>query len=275
MRFLLLIFFSISIYASERVIALSPSINEIIFALGKGDTIIGNTKYCTYPKEAKSISKVGGYYNVSLEKVLALNPDMIMMQSYDKKLINSLKQLGIKTMVLEFNTLDNLLNNILKIARYYNEEKRANRIINSINESLKKTKSIVKNRTIMMVISATNQLNKQIFIIGHNVYLEDIILYSGNKNAYFYGGNHQPAVNIEKIITLNPDIIVLMAPYLKHQKFSKDELINTWKTIPINASKNDMIYVIDKEYVGIPSPRVEFLINDFKEILLDVKSKSL
>lgn len=275
MRFLLLIFLSINIYASERVIALSPSINEIIFALGKGNTVIGNTKYCTYPEESKTISKVGGYYNVSLEKVLTLNPDMVMMQSYDKKLINEFKKLGIKTMVLEFNTLDNLLNNILKIAQYYQEEKLANKIINSIKKSLKETKNIIENKSIMMVISATTQLNKQIFIIGHNIYLEDIILYSRNKNAYFYGGNHQPSINIEKIIALNPDIVILMAPYLKRQTFSKKELIDTWKTIPINASKKDTIYVIDKEYVGIPSPRVKYFIDDFKEILLDAKSKQL
>lgn len=273
MKLLLLIFLSFNLFAQQRVIALSPSINEIIFALGKGNTVIGNTQYCTYPLEAKSIRKVGGYFNVSIEKVLALKPDIVMMQSYDQKLISELKKLNIKTMVMEFNTLDNLKVNIQKIAEYYNEKKAVKQILDQINIGLKSTERIVENKKIMMVISATMNLHKQIFIIGHNMYLEDIILYSGNKNAYNYVGNHQPLVNMEKIIALNPDIIILLAPYLKDKTFSKQELINKWKTIPVTASKKDTIYVIDEDYAGIPGPRVSHFIEDFKEILTDAKSK--
>lgn len=273
MRILLLIFFSLNLFASERVIALSPSINEIIFALGKGHSVVGNTKFCTYPQRAQSITKVGGYFNVSIEKVLTLKPDMVMMQSYDKKLIKELKKLHIKTMVLEFNSLESLKRSIQRIADYYDEKIMVNEILTKINKSLKSTENIIENKKIMIVISATTNLNKQIFIIGHNMYLEDIILYSGNRNAYNYVGNQQPLINLEQVIALNPDIVILLAPYLRDKKFSKEELIKRWKEVPITASKKNRIYIVDKEYAGIPSPRVEYFINDFKEILQDAKSK--
>jgi iron complex transport system substrate-binding protein len=50
-------------------------------------------------------------------------------------------------------------------------------------------------------------------------------------------------------------------------KLTKDDLISTWLKLPINASKNKNIYIIDKEYSGIPSDRLLFFLEDFKEIL--------
>jgi len=66
--------------AQERIVALSPAINEILFALGKGSEVVGNTTYATYPEAAKKIPKVGGYFSVSLEKILALKPTLVLMQ---------------------------------------------------------------------------------------------------------------------------------------------------------------------------------------------------
>ncbi|PKN14058.1 MAG: iron ABC transporter substrate-binding protein, partial [Deltaproteobacteria bacterium HGW-Deltaproteobacteria-24] len=107
----------------------------------------------------------------------------------------------------------------------------------------------------------------------HEVYLEDIILHSNNKNAYDVPTLAQPTVNLESIIKLNPDIVILLAPYLHQSSTSKEELIKAWKSIPINASQKSHIYVVDKEYAGIPSQRVQYFIEDYKKALEDVASK--
>ncbi|PKP16049.1 MAG: hypothetical protein CVU06_15410 [Bacteroidetes bacterium HGW-Bacteroidetes-22] len=101
-----------------------------------------------------------------------------------------------------------------------------------------------------MVISATTNFSKPIYVVGHEVYLEDIILHSNNKNAYDVPTLAQPTVNLESIIKLNPDIVILLAPYLHQSSTSKEELIKAWKSIPINASQKSHIYVVDKEYAG-------------------------
>ena len=108
MKYLLLLLFTINLYSYDRIIALSPSINEIIFALGGGDKIVGNTEYCKYPKEAIAKPKVGGYFSPSLEKMLALKPDMVIMQQSSYKLSRQLEDLGIKTKVAKLKTLDDI-----------------------------------------------------------------------------------------------------------------------------------------------------------------------
>lgn len=85
----------------------------------------------------------------------------------------------------------------------------------------------------------------------------------------------QPVVNIEKIIKMNPDIIVLLAPFYDGKVKELEKLIDSWKDLPINASRNNNIYAVDKLYAGIPSDRVIYFIKDFKKILQNVRNKKL
>jgi iron complex transport system substrate-binding protein len=72
---------------------------------------------------------------------------------------------------------------------------------------------------------------------------------------------------------MNPDIIVLLAPFYDGKTTELNQLKELWKTLPINAAKQNNIYTVDKLYAGIPSQRVEFFINDFRKILEDVRNK--
>ncbi|HVN78817.1 MAG TPA: helical backbone metal receptor, partial [Terriglobia bacterium] len=62
----------------ERIISLSPTLTEVLFALGEGEQIVGVTRYCTYPPEAKSKEKVGDFLNPDLEKITQLRPDLVL-----------------------------------------------------------------------------------------------------------------------------------------------------------------------------------------------------
>ena len=72
---------------------------------------------------------------------------------------------------------------------------------------------------------------------------------------------------------MNPDIIVLLAPFLDGKTAELNEIIKLWKTLPIIPGKQHNIYAVDKLYAGIPSQRVEFFIKDFRKILEDVRNK--
>ncbi|MDX3959849.1 helical backbone metal receptor [Aliarcobacter skirrowii] len=273
-----LIFFNISflniLSANEKIITLSPAVNEIVFALGMGDNVVANTQFCDYPEISKNIEKVGGYGSVSLEKVVNLNPSIIINQNYDKKLNSSLKALGFKTLVYKTDSLDDIKFAIKDLGDVFNRQLQAKILNTNIENSLKNIENIVENQKILIVISPQDTLSNQIYVTNNYIYFEDIIKKSGNKNAYQSSLKSQPAINSEKLILLNPDIIILLAPYLKSDK-QKDDMLNLWKNLPVNASKKENIYIIDKTYSGISSHRVQYLIDDFRKILEDVRTKKL
>ncbi|WP_455757332.1 ABC transporter substrate-binding protein [Sulfurimonas sp.] len=268
--FLLLVIVA-NILANERIVALSPSVNEIVFALGKGDKIVGNTSYCRYPKASLKITKVGGYFNPSLEKIVALNPTLVVMQENNYKLSQKLQQLGIKTKVIKIDRLSNIKTSILEIGKILGQNKEAKNIIESIDIELEKLKNITKDKKILVVMGHNTSLASRIFVSGQNLYFDDIINASGNTNALQSKRKGQPVLNMENIIACNPDIVVLLSHSMHEKGLSRDDLINPWRELPINAGKTDSIYIIDKLYAGIPSNRLVYFLQDFQGILNDYK----
>lgn len=272
-KFLFILIFCINLFGEQRIVTLSPSINEIIYALGEGQNVVANTKHCDFPEESKSVPKIGGYNDISLEKILDVKPTIVIGQDYDEKLIQNLKSLNIKVLSYKTNTIENIKNTILELGILFKKEEKSKEMISRIDDSLNSLKSIVENKKILIVISPKDSLSNQIYVTGNFLYFEDIIKASGNKNAYNSTNPAQPVVNTEKIINMNPDIIVLLAPFYDGKTAELNQLKELWKTLPINASKQNNIYAVDKLYAGIPSQRVEFFINDFRKILEDVRNK--
>ena len=271
--FLFILVLCINLLGQERIVTLSPSINEIVYALGEGQNVVANTKHCDFPEESKSVPKIGGYNDISLEKILDVKPTIVIGQDYDEKLIQNLKALNIKILSYKTNTIENIKNTILELGILFKKEDKSKEIISRIDNSLATLKSITKDKKILIVISPKNSLSNQIYVTGNFLYFEDIIKASGNKNAYNSTNSAQPVVNTEKIINMNPDIIVLLAPFYDGKTAELNQLKELWKTLPINAAKQNNIYAVDKLYAGIPSQRVEFFINDFRKILEDVRNK--
>ncbi len=274
MRFSLLLLLILSeIFAQEqRIIPLAPSINEIVYALGKGDEVVANTTYATYPKEAQSKPKVGGYFSVSLEKILALKPSLVLMQRNNLPLIPKLKKFGIKAKLIRISSLNDIKEGIKTIGRLTETQDRAEIIVKNIENAIKDTQGILKDKKILIVFGRQFDLKKSIYVSGNSIYFADIIRASGNQNAFAEETTKQPLLSYEGIIATNPDIIYILAHLLKGEKEIND-LVKTWQTLPVTAAKAKTIYVTTKEYSGRPSQRVVNYIEDFRDILKDAKEK--
>ena len=266
-KLLIFLLLLVSWVEAQRIVVLSPAINEIVFALGHGDEIVGNTTYCTYPKASLKIAKVGGYFSPSLERILALEPDVVIMQHNNYRLKAKLERLGIKTQVIQIDTLAHIKEAFIAIAKILDEQPLAQKFIQKINNALQSLKGITTNKRILFVFGHNTSLNSRIFVAGQNLYFNEIIEYSGNINALQSKRKGQPVLNAENIIATQPDIVVLLAHSMKEKHLSADDLIAPWKTLPIPAAKTNAIYIIDKKYASIPSDRLVLFIEDFRAIL--------
>jgi len=262
-----------TLYAQERIVTLSPAINEIVFALGAGDQVVGNTQYCTHPKASQKIPKVGGYFSPNLEKIVALEPTIVIMQPNNTKLAKKLNKLGIKTKIVPIDRLPHIKRSIVELGSLLHKKPQAKAIVKKIDEALKATQGILQNQKILMVIGHNTSLDKQIFVVGQNLYLDDIINASGNTNALHSKRKGQPILNQEGIIATNPDIVILLAHSMHQKGLTPADLIDPWKALPIHAAKKGTIYIIDKEYSGIPSDRLVLFLQDLREILEDASHR--
>jgi len=265
---------TLSLFAKERIVTLSPAINEIVYALGAGDKVVANTDYCRYPKASLLVPKVGGYFSVSLEKIVASKPTIVMMQKNNEKLATKLEKLGIKTEIVQIDSLVHIKEAIVNIGTLLHREEKAKRIVKNINQALANLKGIGTNKRILIVIGHNTSLVKRIFVAGQNLYFEEIIKASGNTNAFHSKQKGQPVLNMENIISTNPDIVILLAPSKEEYGVKDSDLISPWRRLPLNAAKTNSIYIIDKPYAGIPSNRLIYFLKDFKAILNHFKHQS-
>ena len=270
---LLILLTTLTINANERIIALSPSINEIIFALGAGDKIVANTDYSLYPEASVNIPKVGGYFSPSLEKIVAEKPSLVIMQHNNHKLSLKLERLGIKTKVIQIDKLDNIKKSITEIGDILNKKEEAKKIVDNINKELKSLHDIITDKKILIVFGRNADLSKHIFVAGQNLYFDEIIKESNNTNALQSTRKGQPILNMENIIAANPDIVLLLAR-CEAGGVTDERLIKSWLELPISASKTKSIYINNTIYASIPSDRLILFLKDFSNVLEDYKIKT-
>jgi len=262
-----------NLWGYERIIALSPAINEIIYALGAEGKIIANSEFCDYPIEAKIKPKVGGYLTPNLETILTLAPDLVITQSDNTKLKSQLDRLAIPVKTVEITNLASIKNAILDIGTIVQEEQKAQKIVTTIDQKIKSLHGITTNQKILIVIGEYLTIKSRIFVAGQNLYFDDIIKASGNRNAFESNRIGQPILSRENIIALNPDIIIILAPMQKEKNLTDMQLITPWLTLPINAAKNKAIAIISQNYAGVPSDRLVYFLEDMRGILEEYQDK--
>ena len=273
MKLLLILLISVhTLLGDERIITLSPAVNEIVFALNSGNDIVGNTDFSLYPEASVKIPKLGGYFSPNLEKIVALKPSIVIMQQNNHKLSLKLNRLGIKSKIIKIDKLDNIKSAIKEIGKLLHKEREAKEIVDNINQGLKELKGITSNKRILIVFGRNTDLSKQIFVAGQNLYFDEIINESNNTNALHSSRKGQPILNMENIIACNPDIVLLLAR-CQADGVSNDKLIKPWLELPINASKHRAIYINSNIYAGIPSHRLTFFLEDFKTMLENYSKK--
>jgi len=272
-KIVLLLFITLTLNAQERIIALSPAINEILFALDANKSVVANTQYSLYPKASIKLPKVGGYFTPNLEKIIALKPTLVIMQNNNHKLSLKLKRLGIQSKTIKIDTLKNIKKAITDIGELVHKKQKAKSIIDKINHELLALHDIVNNKKILIVFGRYTNLNKQVFVAGQNLYYDEIINESNNSNALQSKRKGQPILNMENIIASNPDIVLLLAR-CQADGISDKELITPWLKLPISASKTKAIYINKHIYAGIPSDRLVLFLQDFRTMLEDYHVKT-
>ena len=253
--------FVLNLSANERIISLSPSITEIIFALGKGDDMVATSSYSLYPKEAQKLPIIGGYENPHLEKILALSPTLVVGQNFNQSTLENLQKFNIKTLKLNLKTLNTIQKSITTLANTIDAKSHAKRLTTDIKNAIIDAPKSTTPHSVMIVYGLREDLRNATYIAGHDIFFEDIIEVCGNTNAFTAQMNSQPVLSYENIIALNPDQIIILHSHATEADTDVQKALQNWYSLPTNAAKNSKISIIDESYLHIPSHRVALSIS--------------
>lgn len=257
----------------QRIITLSPSLTETVFALGLGDRVVAVTDYCDYPPQAQALPSVGSYTNTSLEAITRLQPDLVIMLNGQQQRQQQLEQLGIKTLVLDNSTIADIKETIKTIANLTGKQKQATKLLNNIQDQIDyvrdKVHDVAPVRTLVGIAHYVNsdQLDT-VYIAGQHDFYNELLELPGGVNVYTDTTVKVPSVSAEGIIRMNPDAIIDVFPEQKDHQSDMKQVIKQWQTLrSVNAVKQQRIYIIEHDYASIPGPRIFKLLPEMAQLL--------
>ncbi|MDA3947205.1 MAG: helical backbone metal receptor [Helicobacteraceae bacterium] len=254
MRLIISLLIALSLFGSERIITLSPAVAEITAALGAEDEIVGVSEYTYFPQSLQSRPKIGGYFSLSLEKIIALRPTIVIGLPHQEKLLSQLESFKIKTLQLQLKKIDDIKHAINTVATELGREEDAKGLIKTIEESQRSAPKLPDKKEVLIVFANASGIDKGVYVAGHDLYFEEILHLCGAQNAYKETYSAQPLLHIEGLIATNPDTILLLFGQL--DRFDAEAVMQSWQKLPINAVKNRSVKIIQSDYLLIPSHRI-------------------
>ena len=239
----------------QRIVSHSPSITEILFALGLDEKIVGVSDYGDYPDEATLKPSVGDYFNPSIERIVALEPDLVLTDGHSES-IKELESLGITFFVIDPKDIDGIFKDIELLGKITGTEGRAKRLIKDMQEVISYVSSRVKDAPkvrVLYIIDATDLTLP--WTVGPGSFADALITMAGGENAAAKAEGAWVQFSLEEVVSSDPEIIILTA---KHgTAFTSPETLKThpaWRGI--SAVRQDRIYIIDGDLVDRSGPRI-------------------
>ena len=234
----------------NRIVVLDPATVEMIYMLGAEDKIVGvanleRSKVWPEEKVAK-LESVGTFIKPSLEKIIALKPDLVITSALtDDNLNNGLKSNNIESKRIQANSIEEIFTNFMEVAKMLGKENEANKIIAEKKAKLEEIKKMAaSNKKGLFVMSAS-----PLMVFGSDNLPNDIMKLLNIKNIAENQKGRNPIVTPEFIMKENPDIIITLLPNPSQIVAANPELKN------VNAIKNSKFIVVNSSQILRGSPR--------------------
>lgn len=204
--------------APQRIVSLAPSVTEILFDLGLANRVVGVTNYCDQPPQARSKSRIGGYANPSLESIVALRPDLVII-SREKSagyIGERLTKLGIRTYIFKAQHLSELPSSIRELGRYLDIPETAEKKAKAMEKAMERFKrqagkrhTTSRNLRALFIIHA-----EPLMVAGPGTVIDEALRILGLQNIAGKATMMYPKYSVEDVIKQSPDIIFVGTGYM-------------------------------------------------------------
>ena len=241
---------------AAKIVALTASDVEIIYALCAGDLLVGRGEYCDYPAEVldKPVVKSGAETN--LEEILALEPDVVIMatmaQTVDQ--VNALEEAGVKVIVSDAQNLDGVYTAITLIGQIVGKNDEAAALVKEMQDTFEGIKATASDsgKTIYFEVSP---LEWGLWAAGKGTFMDELAAICGLTNA-FADVDGWGAISEEQVFEKDPDYIVTTSMYWGEGPTPVEEIMGRAGWDKLNAVQNNRIFNADSNEITRPGPRL-------------------
>jgi iron complex transport system substrate-binding protein len=265
----------------ERIVSLSPSNTEILFAVGAGDKVVGVTDYCNYPAElnarleTKETVKVGGYWNPSLNTIADLKPDLVLVSTAEctiktnncqlncsrsceltKQAAHKLESLGLKVLMLTPHSLDDVLDNILMVGNATANSAQANTLVENLKQRIEavvsKSKTVSERPRVYFEV-----WNNPYISVNSKTWIGNLISLACGINVFADSVSEWPMVGSEDVVQKDPEVMVFpVIPDVPRFWGSFEEVKKRQGWNQISAVQEGRLFEVLRDCISRPGPRL-------------------
>ncbi|MEE3331732.1 MAG: helical backbone metal receptor, partial [Myxococcota bacterium] len=236
---------------ARRVVSLNPSLSAIALALGAEEALVGVDDFSARQQPALSDRpRVGGLFNPSLEAVVALDPDLVVLvpSAEQRDLRRRLESLGIRVETFENVRFDQVLENIERMGRLLGRRDEASRRVAEIRRAHGELEAAIvdADRPKVVVVLQRDPL----FVVGRGSFVEEMLRVAGGANVAARFEDPYPRVDVEWLVAAAPEVVIDMAP-------GPSEAMDYWSRWPtLPAVSQGRVLTLDPRLVTLPGPEL-------------------
>lgn len=236
----------------ERIVSLAPNLTEIVYAVGAGPRLVGNTTYCDYPREANQVTKVGDTLHPSVERILALRPQLILVSTASQleTFARQLDEQQIAVYVTDPRDLDGVLRSIVSVGDLLGQRAEAERVAGQLRERAARVEEATRSR---QPVSVFYQLSAEpLYTAGHDSYITDLVRRAGGRSVTADVPGAWPRYSDEAALSSRPEAIVMATGGSMGE--ANADIAAALKNSP--AARSGRIIKINGDYLSRPGPRL-------------------
>ena len=237
---------------AERVISLAPSLTEILFAIGAAQRVVGVIEYSDFPPEAKTLPVIGRFDLLDIEKVLELEPDLIVAwkSGNPERSIEQLISLGLTVYLAELNDLPSISKQMKNISKLTGTETEASSALTNFNQTYE---SLIAEYSDRKLVKTFYQVwDMPIITAGGKDFINDIIKLCSGENIFKGINQIAPKVSLEEVIVANPEVIIGSG-----SDQTRPDWLDNWKRWPrIEAVSKQNLFSINPDLIQRQTPRI-------------------
>jgi iron complex transport system substrate-binding protein len=236
----------------ERVVSLAPNLTEIVFAIGGGDRLVGNTTFCDYPIEAKAITKIGDTLHPSIERIIALKPDVALVSTASQleAFTKQLDEHKIAVYVTNPGSLDQVFTSMTRLGELLGTDDRAATLVNQLRNRADKVQIAVGSAKPITVFYQVS--GEPLYTIGRDAYLTDLVRRAGGVSVTANVPSAFPRYSDESALAARPEAIIL--PTGGSMGAANATVASSLRNSP--AALNGRVYKINDDHLSRPGPRL-------------------
>lgn len=235
----------------NRVISLAPNLTEIVFAIGAGSRLVGRTSYCDFPAEAKAVAEVGDTLHPNLERVIALQPQVVLISTSSQLEVftQQLQSQNIAVFVTDPHDLEGVFRTIDQMGRIVGHIQQAELLIKQLRERTSAVEAAVKDKPAVRVFYQVS--GEPLYTIGRDAFLTDLIRRAGGISVTADVPGAWPKYSNESALAARPEAIIL--PTEGSMGAANSAVAEALRQSP--AAVGGRVYKINDDHLARPGPR--------------------